>query len=108
MHDTLRRRIRRLYIPLTVPLFPFTVLRFPARWPWVIASREGAKRYEAQAFPICGGETPADSGEPPFSRGRAGDGIARGQAREPQKERTSRIQAEHPVRLRRTRHDKKH
>ena len=59
--------------------------------------REGEERYEAQAFPICGGETPADSGEPPFSRGRARVGIERGQARAPQKERTSRIQAYHPV-----------
>ena len=40
--------------------------------------REGEERYEAQAFPICGGETPADSGEPPFSRGRASGGLSKG------------------------------
>jgi len=92
----------RLTFPVSRSSFPVFVFPAPlALCVWVAlwgGPREGAKRYEAQAFPICGGETPADRGEPPFSRGRVSVGLSRWQARAPQKERASRIQAEHPVR----------
>ena len=55
--------------------YSFHILRFPARRPCGLASREPAKRYARRPCRSSGRGMPADRGEPPFRGGWVSGGI---------------------------------